>query len=180
MRPGDRFILPLENEDICIERQVGRARGGGGVAIALRTGTKYKKVQGIASQTYQLLALDIGEVNLVVVHFSPSGTREDLHKVLTGLNNIGRKPTIVAGDLNARNSAWDTTNLPRGTKLLQWAEQRRWKISAPDGGPVIQLGQHKAVCNRTRKDEGTSTSFTNHAENAVIFIVSRRVFLLES
>lgn len=129
-RPTDRFLLPLDYTAVTIPPSGGRNRGTGGIALAYKPGLDIEVVYRAASDKHQIIVANTPTISIVLVYISPVSTAQELKDFMNEFKQYAKTPAIVMGDFNARNLKWDKSLNPRGTALLQWAEEGEWTIHA--------------------------------------------------
>lgn len=108
-----------------------RQRGYGGVALAVHPAIKYTLVQKSAEETIQYITIRVAGAYMNTLYISPTTTAEAEKRILNNMAQQSRKRSIIMGDLNARNPAWDSTSNARGTRMKAWMESNGWQINVP-------------------------------------------------
>ena len=109
-----------------------RTRGRGGVALAIAPHISYKVVVIIAGETFQMVIVRIGTLHVCGLYISPSEKTDNVLEIMNLVTKHTRGETIIIGDLNARNIAWDKRTNGRGAAMKRWATEKGWKIRAPN------------------------------------------------
>lgn len=131
-RPTDRLLLQMPADSVAVGLAQGQWRGHGGVAFGARAGVRWRTLFKEAEANYQMLATLVGgRLRVITLYISPRARVQEVRRCLRRVRELARGPTIVAGDLNARHSQWDTTPNNRGRLLMSWALKWGWEIKAP-------------------------------------------------
>ena len=72
-----------------------------------------------------------GNADVIGTYLRPGARPEHVDSLLHEIQARARYPTIVAGDLNARDRDWCTKTNRSGRKLKAWASQYRFSVTAP-------------------------------------------------
>ena len=129
-RPTDRFILPVKHEALSIEPTGHRRRGNAGIALAWKSIVEGETVLKHKSLNAQLLTTKFGDLSISVAYISPATSTEELRTTLNTARKQSQPKAIIMGDINARNTQWDSSTNTKGSEVLKSAEQHGWTINA--------------------------------------------------
>jgi len=110
-------------------------KASGGTAIFIKKNINHSQIKLPTLQELEATAIDINlrngnTIRLVAAYKKPRNNlrEEDILKVLDD-----NTPSLLAGDLNAKNTAWGCRHTNQnGRKLQQYLQAHNWMICAPD------------------------------------------------
>jgi endonuclease/exonuclease/phosphatase family metal-dependent hydrolase len=140
LKENDIFYLPFYD---CYRSD----REYGGVAILIRKTIPhvfYSKICLPAAEAVSIKIKDShGEFTASAIYCSPNNSRSNAKAFFDQVLSIPG-PHVVAGDFNAKHTAWNNTcNCRKGQDLLKTCEDRLFDIHAPDDPTVIPTNSHK-------------------------------------
>lgn len=113
-----------------------RPSGQGGVAIAIKTGIKYKTVQLIS--TLEAIAVEVNiprKMTVCSIYLSPNQqiSKQEIENILDRLP----KPFILSGDFNAHHNHWGSKKDDSRGKIIESIINDRNLIILNDGSPTF-------------------------------------------
>lgn len=113
-----------------------RPSGQGGVAIAIKTGIKFNKVQ--INSTLEAIAVEVNiprKMTVCSIYLSPNQqiNRTDLENILNTLP----KPFILSGDFNAHHNQWGSKRDDSRGKMIEALINDQHLITLNDGNPTF-------------------------------------------
>lgn len=106
----------------------------GGTAIYIKRNIKHSPLPPLQLQSIETTGITIqskraGNIDIYAIYYPPGKALQvtDLNKLTNSNNGL-----ILAGDFNAKHEAWNSkTRNSRGTKLMQYLDQKPIAIAAP-------------------------------------------------
>ncbi len=117
--PEDCFVLPLQYEAGTVPPVKQQWRGHKGVALALGHAVNYKRKDTSITTNTMYATVRIKDLYLTVLYAAPQTPCKELTHTLNRIRRSSRGPSIIMGDLNARDKNWDTNFNTAGTTLLR-------------------------------------------------------------
>lgn len=111
-----------------------RYRAPGGSMIIVRKNLRFRLLRKTVIDRCELIVIKIAGCVLASIYSPPSRNNESwksIEKALEIVCELSTGAAMVIGDFNARHKDWCHGTNARGRSLVRWAEQRRWKITAP-------------------------------------------------
>ena len=145
LRPTDRAPLTMCTESVALPLRGQQRRGHGGVLLGHKWGMPKRVLRKYGTEGVQYIAAHFsGRLTLVVIYVSPDAGWGEVQDCLATINQLGRGPTVIVGDLNARHARWDRKTNSRGAQLYSWARRWGWEIMAPEG-PTFCAGSGRST-----------------------------------
>lgn len=134
--PGDDIDESI-TEYTAMETTIRNGKGYGGVALCIHPLLKYSLLAKKSCPQYQYIAVKAAGIIIVGLYISPSAPVGVAQTCLAEILSVTGQMVIIAGDLNGKNTDWNTTSNTRGILLKRWALQHKWKINAPSAPTFI-------------------------------------------
>ena len=129
IRPGQKIPCTWPVEQIAEAEKQGRPAGG--AAMLVKPEIRHKLIRKIYNGSAFAVWIRLqGNVDFIGTYLRPGAPPEHVERLLHEIQARARYPTLVAGDLKARQRDWCTKTNRSGRKLKAWASQYRFSVTA--------------------------------------------------
>lgn len=108
-----------------------RKRMGGGVVLLASPHSRFRHLESVTEQSYQVATGQLNGIVVAGVYLKPRATTSDLQALFFTLPRITKGKAIILGGFNARHPVWDAINTRQGRLLAEWAGRTRFMITTP-------------------------------------------------
>ena len=105
----------MKYEALSIEPIGNRRWGSAGIALVWKPNIEGETVLKHKSLNAQLMTAKFGELSISTTYISPAATTEELRATPDTSRRHSQPKAIIMGDINARNTQWDTSTNTKGS-----------------------------------------------------------------
>jgi Endonuclease-reverse transcriptase len=134
-----------------------------GRTVAIKTfGNRVHSIRTGGGEGY--VWLETSECLVIGAYFSPNGDIQDLDALLYDIGKTARdakRPTILAGDLNAKSPLWGSRDVnARGTSVAEWMLSSGMEIANVGDSPTFERRGSSSVIDVTLTSQNISGRLT--------------------